>query len=113
MQRIFKVFRADEWAYFKASGSTSGSPDDIRDGFIHFSTGAQLRGTVEKHFAGEEGLWLVVCDVAQLGEDLRWEESRGGALFPHLYRRLHMRDVSSSEELKRRGGRYFFEEDVR
>jgi uncharacterized protein (DUF952 family) len=89
---IFKIVRAAEWAAFEAEGRFAGSADDLRDGFIHLSTDEQLAGTLRKHFAGEAG--LVVLRV-ELGADplLKWEESRGGALFPHLYRPLERADV--------------------
>ena len=89
---IFKIVRAAEWAAFEAEGRFAGSADDLRDGFIHLSTDEQLAGTLRKHFAGEAG--LVVLRV-ELGADplLKWEESRGGALFPHLYRPRERADV--------------------
>ena len=90
---IYKIFRAPEWAAFEAAGSTPGAPVDLADGFIHFSTAEQARETAAKHFAGEEGLVLVAVEVASVGTDLRWEPSRGGALFPHLYRELDATDV--------------------
>lgn len=90
---LFKIFRAAEWAAFEALGQFEGSADDLRDGFVHLSTAAQLEGTLARHFAGETG--LVVAEVA-VAEDpaLRWETSRGGALFPHLYRPLRRADVT-------------------
>lgn len=90
---IYKVFRAEEWAAMQASGKTAGAPVDLADGFVHFSTGPQLSGTLAKHFAGEDGLTLLACDADALGVELRWEASRGGALFPHLYRALTMDDL--------------------
>ncbi len=95
---IFKIFRAAEWAAFEAGGSFSGSTDDLRDGFIHLSTGAQLEGTLARHFAGEAG--LVVAELAvEADPALRWEASRGGADFPHLYRPLLMGDVRAVRRL--------------
>jgi|LakMenEpi03Aug12_release.lakeMendotaPanAssembly.Ray.scaffolds.fasta_scaffold1680456_2 uncharacterized protein (DUF952 family) len=89
---IFKILRAAEWGILQAEGVFAGSADDLRDGFIHLSTDAQLPGTLERHFAGVDG--LVVVQVAVEGDPLlRWEESRGGALFPHLYRALRRGDV--------------------
>ncbi len=66
---------------------------DVADGYVHFSTADQAAETAAKHFAGEEGLVLLAVEADTLGDDLRWEESRGGALFPHLYRPLRMADV--------------------
>lgn len=82
---VYKILRASEWAAFRSTGQFAGSADDLRDGFIHLSTEAQLQGTLSKHFAGEPGLVIVEFEVAALGAHLRWEASRGGALFPHLY----------------------------
>lgn len=90
---VYKVLRAHEWAKFQSSGQFAGSPDDVRDGFIHLSTAEQLPGTLARHFSGEEGLVLVELDAAQLGASLRWEPSRGGSLFPHLYGVLRSSDV--------------------
>lgn len=90
---IYKIFRAGEWADFEAAGRTSGAPVDLRDGFIHFSTAAQAPETAARHFAGEDGLVLAAIDAGALGEALRWEPSRGGALFPHLHAPLDMKHV--------------------
>lgn len=90
---IYKIFRGPEWQAFEAAGHTSGAPVDTADGFIHFSTAAQAPETAAKHFAGEGGLVLVAVEVSRLGTDLKWEPSRGGALFPHLYRDLDATDV--------------------
>ncbi|SMH34373.1 DUF952 domain-containing protein [Maritimibacter sp. HL-12] len=90
---IYKIFRSPEWAAFEAAGSTPGAAVDLADGFIHFSTAEQAAETAAKHFAGEDGLVLVAVDAGRLGTDLRWEPSRGGALFPHLYRELDATDV--------------------
>jgi uncharacterized protein (DUF952 family) len=90
---IYKVFRAGEWAELEAAGETLGAPVDRADGFVHFSTAGQLAGTLAKHFAGEAGLVLVAVDAGAAGGALRWEPSRGGALFAHLYRPLRMGDV--------------------
>lgn len=90
---IYKIFRADEWAAFQAAGETPGAPVDLTDGFVHFSTATQAAETAAKHFAGEDGLEILALDAETLGEALKWEPSRGGALFPHLYRVLRMNDV--------------------
>jgi uncharacterized protein (DUF952 family) len=93
--RIYKVFRAEEWAEFDARGETRGAPVDVADGYVHFSTAAQLAETLRRHFAAERGLWLLAVDAEAAGEALRWEASRGGALFPHLYRTLVRADLAS------------------
>lgn len=90
---IYKIFRAPEWADLQARGETHGAPVDIADGYVHLSTAAQATGTAARHFAGEDGLVLLALDADALGEALRWEPSRGGALFPHLYRPLRLSDV--------------------
>lgn len=90
---IYKIFRADEWSAFEAAGETQGAPVDLADGFIHLSTAAQAPGTAAKHFAGAEGLMLAALDAAALGDALRWEVSRGGAAFPHLFRAMRLSDL--------------------
>lgn len=90
---IYKIFRAAELAAFVAAGRTAGAPVDLTDGYVHFSTAAQLEATAARHFGGEEGLWLVACAPEAMGPALRWEPSRGGALFPHLYRAMERSDV--------------------
>lgn len=90
---IFKIFRRPEWNAFRDAGATRGAPVDLADGFIHFSTAAQVAETAAKHFATESDLVLVAVEADRLGGDLRWEASRGGALFPHLYRPLRAGDV--------------------
>jgi uncharacterized protein (DUF952 family) len=82
---VYKILRPSERATFERYGRFIGSPDDDRDGFVHLSTREQLAGTLAKHFEGEAGLTILALDVAAMGSALRWEESRGGALFPHLY----------------------------
>lgn len=82
---IYKILGAAEWRDAVASGTYLGSADDARDGFIHFSAAGQVAGTAGKYFRGKTDLVLVEIDTARLGPALRWEASRGGALFPHLY----------------------------
>lgn len=89
---IYKIFRADEWATLQRDGVTQGAPIDIADGYVHFSTAAQARETAAKHFANETDLTLLALEADTL-DALKWEPSRGGDLFPHLYRPLHLRDV--------------------
>ncbi|MFV0300189.1 MAG: DUF952 domain-containing protein [Paracoccus sp. (in: a-proteobacteria)] len=90
---IYKIFRPAEWAGLQAEGATAGAPVDRADGYVHFSTAAQLPGTLARHFAGETGLTLLACDSVALADDLQWEVARGGQEFPHLYRELRMGDV--------------------
>lgn len=86
--RVYKICSDTAWAEAIAAGTFDGSPDDARDGFIHLSTAEQLPGTAEKHFRHEPDLVLVAFDVTSLGAALKWEPSRGGALFPHYYGKL-------------------------
>jgi len=81
---IYRIVTEAEWESARASGVFAGSEHDLRDGFIHFSTAEQLRETAEKHYAGRTGLLLLTVDAGVLTR-LKWEVSRGGALFPHLY----------------------------
>jgi uncharacterized protein (DUF952 family) len=82
---IFKICTAAEWEAALTAGRFDGSAVDRRDGYIHFSTASQAAETAVRHFAGQAGLVLVAVDAGVLGDALRWEPSRGGALFPHLY----------------------------
>jgi uncharacterized protein (DUF952 family) len=90
---IYKIFRAEEFAAFEAAGETAGAPVDLADGYIHFSTPAQAAETAAKHFAGAQDLVLLALEADALGEALKWEPSRGGQLFPHLYRPMTRADV--------------------
>ncbi|MGX5734254.1 DUF952 domain-containing protein [Bosea thiooxidans] len=85
MPLIYKICPATLWAEAEAKGRFDGAPVDLADGYIHFSTAAQLAETAARHFAGQEGLLLIAVDDSRLGAALRYEPSRGGALFPHLY----------------------------
>lgn len=95
---VYKVFRETEMRAFLAQGRTSGAPVDLVDGYIHLSTSDQLAETLARHFAGENDLHLLAIETENLS-DLRWEPSRGGALFPHLYRDLSVGDVRWSRLL--------------
>ncbi|UWQ30824.1 DUF952 domain-containing protein [Leisingera sp. M523] len=109
---IYKIFRADEWAALQAAGETTGAPIDVADGYVHFSTATQAAETAAKHFAGAEGLTLLACDAVAMGADLKWEVSRGGAEFPHLYRNLRMSDVVWSKPLPLAEGVHQFPEEM-
>jgi uncharacterized protein (DUF952 family) len=82
---IYKICPEALWREAEKSGRFDGAPIDLADGYIHFSTAEQVRETAAKHFAGQRDLLLVAVDAGPLGEALKWEVSRGGALFPHLY----------------------------
>lgn len=90
---IYKILRAAEWQALLTAGETSGAAVDVSDGFVHFSTAAQAAETAARHFAGEGDLVLLALDADRLGPALRWEASRGGDLFPHLYAPLRLTDV--------------------
>ena len=81
--------REDEWRAAQVSGWYSGSLQDVADGFLHFSTGAQVRESAAKHRAGQTDLVLLTVDASSLGDALKWETARGGQLFPHLYGDLY------------------------
>jgi uncharacterized protein (DUF952 family) len=93
LHTIYKICRAAEWELAERAGTFAGSPVDLRDGYIHFSTAAQVVATAALHFAGVGELKLVAVDADTLGGALRWEPSRGGALFPHLYGKLAVAGV--------------------
>ncbi|GGL84328.1 hypothetical protein GCM10011534_02790 [Pseudooceanicola nanhaiensis] len=109
---IYKIFRAPEWALLQSDGETDGAPVDVADGYVHFSTAAQAAETAAKHFASEDDLWLLALDADTLAPDLKWEPSRGGALFPHLYRRLRRSDVLWARPLPLENGAHVFPEDM-
>ena len=95
MTRIYKIAPKALWDEAVVGGEFTGAPVDLADGFIHFSTAEQTRETAAKHFAGQSDLVLAVIEAERLGDKLKWEPSRGGALFPHLYRTLAMDEVLS------------------
>ncbi len=109
---IYKIFRAQEWAALEAAGHTDGAPVDLTDGFIHFSTAEQVAVTAAKHFAGADDLVLAAVDADALGDALQWELSRGGALFPHLYRALLRAEVVAHAPLPLRDGAHHFPEPL-
>ncbi|HYC01692.1 MAG TPA: DUF952 domain-containing protein [Azospirillaceae bacterium] len=96
---IFHMCRAEEWQAAQAAGSYPGSSQDRADGFIHFSTGAQLPESAAKHRTGQTGLVLLTVDPDALGAALKWEPSRGGQLFPHLYGALPVSAVVRTDPL--------------
>ncbi len=81
----YKVLTGGQFAALERDGRFDGAPVDLADGYIHLSTAAQLTETVDKHFAGQDDLHVVAVDLAAHGDAVRWEESRGGQSFPHLY----------------------------
>jgi uncharacterized protein (DUF952 family) len=96
---LYKICPAALWRAALREGVFRGSPDDLRDGFIHFSSAAQVEETAAKHFAGQDGLLLIAVDAGALGATLKWEPSRGGALFPHLYGPLDVKAALTAAPL--------------
>jgi uncharacterized protein (DUF952 family) len=92
-QPIFKICPRTLWQAAEKAGRFDGAPVDLADGYVHFSSAEQARETAARHFAGVDDLLLITVDAEALGEKLRWEPSRGGELFPHLYGSLPMSAV--------------------
>ena len=95
--RIFKIATKAQWSEAEAKGVFEGAPIDVRDGYIHFSTAEQLEETLAKHFAGQTDLLIITVESESFGAALKWEPSRGGQLFPHLYAAL---PVSAALEVR-------------
>jgi uncharacterized protein (DUF952 family) len=108
MTLIYKIVSAPEWRRAESASVFHGAAIDLTDGFIHFSTADQVEETAAKHFAGQNDLLLVAIDASRLGDALKWEVSRGGALFPHLYAPLSLDDVARVAPLVLRDGRHDF-----
>lgn len=105
----YKVLTADQFAQFKADGLFKGAPVDLADGYIHMSTRDQAAETVAKHFAGQDRLVMLMIDLAPFGDAVKWEVSRGGALFPHLYGDLPISAVAGKVVLRiDEDGRHLF-----
>lgn len=98
---IYKIAREVEWDEIRQTGRFTGSPDDRRDGYIHLSTAGQVRATCDKWFRDENNLLLVALDPGELGPALKWEVSRGGEKFPHLYAALAIARVHSVVPIRR------------
>jgi uncharacterized protein (DUF952 family) len=99
MATLYKIVAAAHWRAAEHDGIFRGSADDLRDGFIHFSTAEQVEETAAKYFSGQGDLLLISVDGVQLGGALKWEPSRGGALFPHFYGELALGAVTKIEKL--------------
>ncbi|KQO56924.1 DUF952 domain-containing protein [Sphingomonas sp. Leaf257] len=97
----YKVLTADQMTVLEQEGVFAGAPVDLADGYIHLSTAAQLTETVDKHFAGQSDLHIAAVDLEAMGEAVKWEESRGGQLFPHLYADLPLTAVIAYGPMKR------------
>jgi len=109
---IYKIFLPDQWKEFTDYGRTKGAPVDIADGYIHFSTATQVKETIAKHFLGYKELVLAVCETDTFSTDLKWELSRGGQDFPHLYRELLITDIEWHRSVKQKNGDYQLPEDI-
>jgi uncharacterized protein (DUF952 family) len=108
MSLVYKIVTATQWRAAKAEGVFRGASIDLADGYIHFSSPEQVEETAAKHFAGQSDLLLVAIDAGKLGDALKWEVSRGGALFPHLYAPLSFDAVVKVSPLPDVGGRFDF-----
>ena len=108
---IYKIFRGPEWADLQSKGETAGAPIDLADGYIHFSGADTVAKTAELYFAKMDDLVLVAVEAEGL-DGLKWEESRGGASFPHLFRKLHMADVVWHKPLPIVNGQHQFPVDL-
>src|SRR4051794_28744721 len=98
-QMIYHMCPAETWEGAVRAGEYCGTADDLRDGFIHFSTAAQIAESARRHRAGQAGLVLVGIESARLGDRLKWEPSRGGDLFAHLYGPLYLAEAASVHPL--------------
>lgn len=101
---IYKILTTEQWAQLQADGESTGAPIDLADGYIHFSTKTQVQETADKHFKGQEGLILVAMNTNTIGNKLKWEPSRGGDLFPHLYSNLSMHSVQWAKPISLENG---------
>ena len=97
----YKVLTGPQMAELESAGAFKGAPVDLADGYIHLSTSAQLAETVDKHFAGQDDLHIVTVDLSVLGDAVRWESSRGGQMFPHIYADLPLSAVLAYAPLRR------------
>jgi len=96
----FKILTRAQWEELRKQGSFVGAPVDLVDGYIHMSSRTQVAETAAKHFAGQDDLILAMVDLAALGGAVKWEVSRGNALFPHLYGSLPLSAVTTHAKLK-------------
>ena len=105
---IFKILLPQEWQELKTTGQMSGAPIDVKDGYVHFSTAAQLRDTAAKHFPAQKEIVVLACETDLMESELKWETSRGGDLFPHLYGPLDIRCVVWHETVDLKDGVHQF-----
>ena len=110
MSLIYKILSRDMWARAQHDGMFKGAAIDLTDGYIHLSTAAQAEETVRRHFVGQDELLLIAFDPADFVETLRWEASRGGALFPHIYGNIKTEKALWVKELALENGHHIFPE---
>ena len=110
MPVLYKIMQQSQWEATQLRGMFVGSEIDLKDGFIHLSASHQVRETAEKHFGGQSGLCLVSVNSEKLGDILKWEVSRGGALFPHVYGQLSFASIDAASPLPLRNGKHIFPE---
>lgn len=108
MSVLYKIVALSEWRAAESAGIFHGAAIDLVDGYIHLSSATQVEETAAKHFAGRDDLLLVAIDAAKLGDALKWEVSRGGALFPHLYAPLKIDAATRVSPLPMQGDRHDF-----
>ena len=106
MRKIYKICPASAWREAERQGVYRGSTEDVRNGFIHFSTASQVMETARRHFFGQTGLFLIAVDADALGDALRWERSRNDELFPHLYAELDLGAVAGVFSMHARSDGY-------
>lgn len=109
---VYKIFRDSEWQALQDDGRSKGSLLDLTDGFVHLSTAEQVRETAAKHFASHADLMLLAFEAEVLRKDLKWETSRNGALFPHLYRALELNEMKWVKPLPLVNGEHAFPDEV-
>ena len=100
----YKILTAEQWAEWQATGVLTGAPVDIADGYIHMSTADQVTETADKHYVGQDNLFVVAIDLTAMGDAIVWEPSRGGALFPHAYAPLPLPGAQAAIPLTRKDG---------
>lgn len=100
VSRAYKILTKGQWASWQAAGSFAGAPVDVEDGFIHLSAADQVAATHAKWFAGLSELMLVEIDLDSLGDAVRWEPARGGALFPHVYGEIPLSAVTAARAIE-------------
>lgn len=112
MASVYKIMDVDDWNAARLTGVVPAAPVDVKDGFIHLSAEDQVLETAALHFAGRTSLVAVAFDAAALGDDLKWERSRGGALFPHYYGKISASKSTRVRKLEPDGAHFRFGEDL-